>query len=167
MKLIRHGVSTIMAIIERSWEKAYLGSMRDHQQEWIPLYLNGKTTPFAEMHTKTYLVRLYGDHQMGAEQHVFLVAPSQEYPDQTKESGSSRYWPNGVILTVGYDVPYNCSSTMIRLPPVPRVRVGSRPQLLQKRSRVLRLVPSRNSGEGSGAHVILDTHARDENPLLA
>lgn len=104
-----------------------------------------------------------------------LYETSTPYPQQGGlENGVSFHefattdsGPNGVILTVGYDVPYNCSSPMIRLPPLPKVRVGSRPQLVQKRSRVLRLVPSRNSGEGSGAHVSLDTHARDENPLLA
>jgi zinc-finger of transposase IS204/IS1001/IS1096/IS1165 len=76
-------------------------------------------------------------------------------------------WPNGVILTKRYDVPYNCASVTIRLPPLPRVRVGSRPQLIQKLSRVLKLAPSRNPGEQSGVPATLDSHAADESPLEA
>lgn len=79
MKVVRHGTSTFIAIIENHEEKEYLSQKRERQQEWVPLYLNGKSTPFAEMHLRTYRVRLCKDQQIEAEQQVFLV--HQEYSE--------------------------------------------------------------------------------------
>lgn len=75
MKVIRHGTNIFMAIIENREEKAYLSQKKMEQQEWIPLYCESKTMPFAEMHLKTYHVRLYEGQQIATELQVFLVNP--------------------------------------------------------------------------------------------
>jgi hypothetical protein len=77
MKVIRHGAHEFMAIIEHREEKTHLSKMRNQQKEWVPLYVNGRTTPCAEMHIRTYHVRLCGDQQIGTEIQVFLVSPLQ------------------------------------------------------------------------------------------
>jgi hypothetical protein len=59
MKVIRHGTNVLMAIIENREEKDYLSQKRDQHQEWVPLYVNGSITPCAEMHLRTYHVRLH------------------------------------------------------------------------------------------------------------
>jgi hypothetical protein len=56
MQLVRHG-STIVAIIERRWERDYLSSVRG-RLEWVPLYAVGSTVPLAEIHAATHQVRL-------------------------------------------------------------------------------------------------------------
>ena len=56
MQLVRHG-STIVAIIERRWERDYLSSLRG-RLEWVPLYAVGGTVTLAEIHVATHQVRL-------------------------------------------------------------------------------------------------------------
>jgi hypothetical protein len=75
MKVIRYGTNCFMAIIENREEKAYLSQKKQEQQEWVPLYRESQTTPFAEMHLKTYHVRLCEDQQIATELQVFLVSP--------------------------------------------------------------------------------------------
>jgi hypothetical protein len=75
VKVIRHGSNCFMAIIETREEKAYLSQKRDQHQEWVPLFLDGKSTPFADMHLKTYQVRLYEGQRIETDLQVFLVNP--------------------------------------------------------------------------------------------
>src|SRR2546427_3526514 len=56
MKLIRHGTE-VVAIIQQSWEKAYLLSKLG-KQEWVPLFREGEAIPFAEIHSESRQVRL-------------------------------------------------------------------------------------------------------------
>jgi hypothetical protein len=64
-----------MAIIENHEEKGYLSQKRDQQQEWIPLFLTGCSTPYAYLHTRTYQVQLCEGQQIATELHVFLIHP--------------------------------------------------------------------------------------------
>ena len=57
MKLVRHGNETVVAIIERGWEKAYLTSQQG-QRDWEPLFLIGAAVPIAKIHTITHQVQL-------------------------------------------------------------------------------------------------------------
>ncbi len=57
MKLVRHTVQEVVAVVERNWEKAYLTSQQE-KCEWEPLFLVGEAIPFAEIHTTTHQARL-------------------------------------------------------------------------------------------------------------
>jgi hypothetical protein len=76
MKVIRHGTTCLMAIIENREEKAYLSQQRDQQHEWIPLFLASSSLPWAYLHVRTYQVRVGEQQTIQTEQHVFLV-PAQ------------------------------------------------------------------------------------------
>jgi hypothetical protein len=67
MKLVRHG-TTIVAIIERGWEKAYL-TAQQRKRDWIPLFLTGSAQPVAEIHSK---VRVCVGQQIADQQVVVL-----------------------------------------------------------------------------------------------
>ena len=56
MKLVKHG-DTIVAVIEHNWEKAYLTACRG-EQEWVPLFTLGSTSPVAEIDPVTRQVRM-------------------------------------------------------------------------------------------------------------
>jgi hypothetical protein len=56
MKLVRHG-ATVIAIIERRWEKDFL-SLQRNSREWVPLFPVGGIVPLAEINTITHEARL-------------------------------------------------------------------------------------------------------------
>jgi hypothetical protein len=89
MKVIRHGTSIFMALVENREEKAYLSQKREEQQEWIPLYLSDQSTPFAEMHVRTYHVRLHENLLIGTAIQAFLF--NQAHSDETNDRKSSRH----------------------------------------------------------------------------
>ena len=70
MKLVQHG-DVIVAIIEHSWEKAYLTAQQG-KQEWIPLFPGGLTAPIAEMNPVTRQVRMCAGQAIVNQQEVVL-----------------------------------------------------------------------------------------------
>jgi hypothetical protein len=71
MKLVKRG-DTIVAIIERQWEKTYLISQQG-KQEWVPLFLVGSQNPIAEIDPQTRLVRMDPGQALADEQEVVFA----------------------------------------------------------------------------------------------
>jgi hypothetical protein len=70
MKVVRHR-DAVVVIIEHSWEKSYL---KTHQgkSEWLPVFLPGSTTPFAEIDPVSRQVRLCpGQELLDSQEVVF------------------------------------------------------------------------------------------------
>jgi hypothetical protein len=71
MKLVKHG-AVVVAIIEHGWEKSYLKAQQG-TVEWVPLFLSGGTTPYAEVHAASRHVRLYAGQEVLDQQEVFYA----------------------------------------------------------------------------------------------
>ena len=56
MKVVKHG-EAVVAIIEHSWEKSHLKAQQG-SCAWVPLFLPGSTTAFAEIDPVGRQVRL-------------------------------------------------------------------------------------------------------------
>jgi hypothetical protein len=70
MKMVKHR-DTVVALIEHGWEKSYL---KAHQGkvEWLPVFLPGSTTPFAEINPVSQQVRLCpGQEVLDSQEVVF------------------------------------------------------------------------------------------------
>ncbi len=71
MKLMNQG-NSIVAIIERQWEKSYLISQQGNQS-WVPLFLVGGENLIAEIDPKTRQVRLSPGQTIADEQEVVFT----------------------------------------------------------------------------------------------
>lgn len=72
MQLIKHGES-VVAIVEHHWEKMYLKSQRA-SLKWVPLFLAGGTTAFAEIDPVSLQVRMCIGHALHDQQEVVFHA---------------------------------------------------------------------------------------------
>jgi hypothetical protein len=70
MKVVKHG-DALVVIIEHSWEKSYL---KAHQGkgEWLPAFLPGSTTPFAEIDPESRQARLCPGQELLDQKEVVL-----------------------------------------------------------------------------------------------
>jgi hypothetical protein len=70
MKVVKHG-DVLVVIIEHSWEKSYL---KAHQGkgEWLPVFLPGSTTPFAEIDPVSRRARLCPEQELLDQKEVVL-----------------------------------------------------------------------------------------------
>ena len=72
MKVVKHGDAAVV-IIEHGWGKAYLMA---HQGtvEWIPIFLRGDPTPFAEINPVSRHVRLCAGQELLDQKDVLFHA---------------------------------------------------------------------------------------------
>ncbi|MBV9229536.1 MAG: hypothetical protein JOZ18_09510 [Chloroflexi bacterium] len=68
MKLVKHGDAAIL-LIEHTWEKVYLKAQQG-VLEWVPLFLPGEATPFAQIHAISHHMRLCAGQQVLDQQKV-------------------------------------------------------------------------------------------------
>lgn len=71
MKLIRHGETQVVALIEHNWEKAYLTAQQG-KLAWVPLFIVGSPRPAAEIDPVTRQVRVCAGQTMADQMEVML-----------------------------------------------------------------------------------------------